>query len=172
MASKFFLSLVFAFLGFLSRASGVVDIACERLDVSTCAYAVSSLGLRCLLEKQIKRAGLQEVLVCQTSRIEAEGIKNYIESDVCIKACQLNRYAVGISTDSLLDAKFIRKLCSMECYNSCPNIVDLYFNLAAGEGVYLPNLCENNKKKVVRRELVVTSPAKFQAANSPAEPPV
>ncbi|XP_072974841.1 uncharacterized protein [Typha angustifolia] len=171
MASKFFLSLAFAFLGFVSRASGVGDIACERLDVSTCAYAVSSLGLRCLLEKQVKRAGLQEVLVCQTSRIEAEGIKNYIESDACIEACQLNRYAVGISTDSLLDAKFIRKLCSTKCYNSCPNIADLYFNLAAGEGVYLPNLCEN-EEKVARRELVVTSPAEFQAASSPAEPPM
>jgi hypothetical protein len=25
-------------------------------------------------------------------------------------------------------------LCSPECVNNCPNIIDLYINLAAGEG--------------------------------------
>ncbi|KAK6155697.1 hypothetical protein DH2020_009945 [Rehmannia glutinosa] len=47
---------------------------------------------------------------------------------------------------------FCRKLCSKECYGNCPNIVDLYFNLAAGEGVYLPKLCEAQGANV-RREM-------------------
>ncbi|KAF7147004.1 hypothetical protein RHSIM_Rhsim03G0186700 [Rhododendron simsii] len=46
-------------------------------------------------------------------------------------ACGLGRSVLGISSDSLLEAHFLQKLCSTQCYNSCPNIVDLYFNLAA-----------------------------------------
>ncbi|GJT58529.1 putative PAR1 protein [Tanacetum coccineum] len=51
------------------------------------------------------------------------------------RSCGLNRNVLGISSDSLLESKFTQKLCSTQCYNGCPNIVDLYFNLAAGEEI-------------------------------------
>ncbi|KAI9162536.1 hypothetical protein LWI28_028309 [Acer negundo] len=117
------------------------SIACEKLDKDACAFAVSSAGKRCVLEKHVKRSG-QEAYSCGTSEIEAEILKNLIETDQCIKACGLDRKSLGISSDSLLDTTFIQKLCSPQCYDSCPNIVDLFFNLAAGEGVFLPKLCE------------------------------
>ncbi|CAH1439006.1 unnamed protein product [Lactuca virosa] len=44
----------------------------------------------------------------------------------------------------------MQKLCSTQCHNGCPNIVDLYNNLAVGEGVYLPSLCQaqgNSKRR-------------------------
>ena len=109
------------------------SIACEKLDKDACAFAVSSAGKRCVLEKHVKRSG-QEAYSCGTSEIEAEKLKNLIETDQCIKACGLDRKSLGISSDSLLDTTFTQKLCSPQCYDSCPNIVDLFFNLAAGEG--------------------------------------
>ncbi|XP_022734597.1 uncharacterized protein LOC111288096 [Durio zibethinus] len=117
------------------------EITCEHLDQDTCAYAVSSTGKRCVLEKHVKRSG-EEELTCRTSEIEADKIKNWIESDQCVKACGLDRKSFGISSDSLLESGFTEMLCSPQCYNNCPNAVDLYFNLAAGEGVFLPKLCE------------------------------
>ncbi|KAK0598098.1 hypothetical protein LWI29_031631 [Acer saccharum] len=118
------------------------EIACENLDKDSCAFAVSSSGKRCVLEKHVKRSG-KEAYTCGTSEIEADKLKNWVETDQCIKACGLDRKSLGISSDSLLDSCFTHKLCSPQCYDSCPNIVDLYFNLAAGEGVFLPKLCES-----------------------------
>ncbi|KAB1224281.1 hypothetical protein CJ030_MR2G000913 [Morella rubra] len=66
----------------------------------------------------------------------------YIETDQCIRECGVDRETVGISSDALFEPQFTAKLCSPPCYQECPNIVDLYFNLAAGEGVYLPYICE------------------------------
>ncbi|KAH7557640.1 hypothetical protein ACOSQ2_027729 [Xanthoceras sorbifolium] len=117
------------------------EIACEKLDKDACAFAVSSAGKRCVLEKRVKRSG-EEAYSCATSEIEADKLKNWVETDQCIKACGLNRKSLGISSDSLLDSSSTQKLCSPQCYDSCPNIVDLFFNLAAGEGVFLPKLCE------------------------------
>lgn len=105
---------------------------CENLDLDTCAFAVTS-GKRCVLEKHVKRSG-QEVYSCRTSNIEADKLSDWIETEQCIKACGLDRKTFGISSDSLLDSSFTQKLCSPQCYNNCPNIVDLHFNLAAGEG--------------------------------------
>lgn len=117
------------------------DITCESLDQNACAFAVSASGKRCVLEKQVKRSG-QETYTCKTSEIEADKLSNWIESDQCIKSCGLDRKSLGISSDSLLESSFTQKLCSSPCYGRCPNIVDLYFSLAAGEGVFLPKLCE------------------------------
>ncbi|XP_059667086.1 uncharacterized protein LOC132312651 [Cornus florida] len=116
-------------------------IACENLNQDSCSFAVSSSGKRCVLEKNVRRSG-EEAYTCGTSEIEADKLKDWIETDQCIEACGLDRNALGISSDSLLESPFIQKLCSPLCYDSCPNIVDLYFNLAAGEGVFLPKLCE------------------------------
>ncbi|CAN6564935.1 hypothetical protein ACFX13_042695 [Malus domestica] len=115
-------------------------ITCENLDHDACAFAVSSSGKRCVLEKHVRRSG-EEAYTCRTSEIEADKLKDWIESETCIKSCGLDRKSYGISSDSLLESSFTQKLCSPQCYGSCPNIVDLYFNLAAGEGVFLPTLC-------------------------------
>lgn len=61
----------------------------------------------------------------------------HIETDACVNACGVDRRTVGISSDSLLEPQLTAKLCSASCYQNCPNIVDLYFNLAAGEGKYI-----------------------------------
>ncbi|RWR72186.1 PAR1 protein [Cinnamomum micranthum f. kanehirae] len=116
-------------------------ITCEKLDKSTCAFAVSSMSTRCVLEKRVRRGGMEEY-TCRSSEIEAEKLKDWIETDQCIESCGLDRNTLGISSDALLDSQFVKKLCSSQCYQGCPNIVDLYFNLAAGEGVFLPKLCE------------------------------
>lgn len=126
-------------------------MTCEYLDQDVCAFAVSSTGKRCVLEKHVKRGG-QESYTCGTSEVEAEKIRNWVETDECIKACGLDRKSFGISSDSLLESRFTKKLCSSKCYSGCPNVVDLYFNLAAGEGVFLPKLCEAQGGSV-RREM-------------------
>ncbi|KAL3834417.1 hypothetical protein ACJIZ3_009153 [Penstemon smallii] len=117
------------------------NIACENLNKDSCAFAVSSTGHRCVLEKHVRRSG-EDLYTCTTSEIEAENLKDWIETDECINACGLQRKSLGISSDFLLESRFAQKICSNECYKSCPNVVDLYFNLAAGEGVFLPKLCE------------------------------
>ncbi|EYU25099.1 hypothetical protein ABFS82_06G033200 [Erythranthe guttata] len=138
----------FVFALFVQVALGKIE--CQNLSKDTCSYAVSYVGKRCVLEKHVRRSGVEEY-TCGTSEIEAAGrMKDWIESDECIKACGLDRSALGISSDSMLESHFAGKLCSDECYGGCPNIVDLYFNLAAGEGVYLPKLCEaqgTNKRR-------------------------
>ncbi|KAF5457837.1 hypothetical protein F2P56_021914 [Juglans regia] len=139
------LALVIAF----SVQGTLGGITCEHLDQETCAFAVSSSGKRCVLEKHVKRSG-EEAYTCRASEIDADKLNDLIETEQCIKACGLDRKTLGISSDSLLESRFTEKLCSPQCYESCPNVVDLYFNLAAGEGVFLPKLCEvqtNNPRR-------------------------
>ena len=111
-------------------------IECENLNKDSCAFAVSSSGKRCVLEKSVRRGG-EEVYVCRASEIKADKVKDWVETDECVEACGLDRKALGISSDSLLESHFTQKLCSTKCYDGCPNVVDLYFNLAAGEGTIL-----------------------------------
>ncbi|KAK8926097.1 hypothetical protein KSP39_PZI018391 [Platanthera zijinensis] len=59
---------------------------------------------------------------------------DWVESDRCVAACGANCRIVRISSDALLVPDFMEKLCSPECYDNCPNITDLYYNHAAGEG--------------------------------------
>ncbi|CAI8604470.1 unnamed protein product [Vicia faba] len=145
MASKFISTslVIVSLLISLALPSTLGGIECENLSMETCSFAVSSSSKRCVLEKHVKRTG-EEAYTCRTSEIEADKLKDHIESDQCIKVCNLDRKSLGISSDSLLESRFTEKLCSPQCYKSCPNIVDLYFNLAAGEGVFLPKLCEVN----------------------------
>ncbi|XP_044506508.1 uncharacterized protein LOC123226096 [Mangifera indica] len=152
--------VVLAVTFFLQGTLG--EIICENLDQDTCAYAVSSLGNRCVLEKRVKRSG-EEAYTCAASEIKADKSKNHVETDQCISDCGLDRKGLGISSDSLLEAKFTQKLCSAQCYDNCPNIVDLYFNLAAGEGVFLPKLCEARGKNA-RREMSEIRSSGFVAA--------
>jgi len=119
-------------------------IVCEKLPMEICAFSVSSSGARCVLEMSILRDGNMQY-ECQTSEIIAENMKELIETDECMNACGVERMTVGMSTDSIAEHGFTNKLCSPRCYNKCPNIIDLYFNLAAGEGVYLPRLCQAHR---------------------------
>ncbi|CAA0834349.1 PAR1 protein [Striga hermonthica] len=131
------------------------EIRCEDLSENSCAFAVSSTGNRCVLERRsfLRTLGTPDGYTCRTSEILAsDRLTNYIESKECIAACGVDKRALGISSDSLLDHNFINKLCSVSCYNNCHNIVDLYFNLAAGEGVYIPKVCERHRSGA-RREM-------------------
>lgn len=123
-------------------------IECENLSKESCSFAVSSGGKRCVLEKQVKRTG-EEAYTCRTSEIEADKLKDHIETEQCIKACGLDRNSLGISSDSLLESRFTKKLCSPQCYQSCPNVVDLYFNLAAGEGTHQLLTLHSNLRKII-----------------------
>lgn len=112
-------------------AAGVI---CEELPQDLCAYAVSSSSKRCVLESTYQGSGKPAEYQCRTSEVVVERIKDHVETDRCVKACGVDRNSVGISSDALLEPQFAGKLCSPECHQNCPNIIDLYFNLAAGEG--------------------------------------
>ncbi|CAE6076192.1 unnamed protein product [Arabidopsis arenosa] len=103
-----------------------------------CSFSISASGKRCILET----ANVAGEFTCRTSAVDVEGIVNHVETDECVAACGVDRKTVGISSDTLMEAGFAAKLCSSACLDFCPNILDLYFNLAAGEGVFLPDLCD------------------------------
>nr|ABK27044.1 unknown [Picea sitchensis] len=127
-------------------------IKCEELPAELCAFSISSSGNRCVLEKDLMMDGTLQ-FQCQSSVVSVEKLVEWIESEECINACGLERMAVGMSTDSLLEPEFSAKLCSSECRNNCPNIVDLYVNLAAGEGISLSSMCashKNRSRKVIK----------------------
>ncbi|KAL6545203.1 hypothetical protein OROHE_009868 [Orobanche hederae] len=145
------------------------SIECKNLNEDSCAYAVSSTGRRCVLEKHMIRGGY----TCGASEIVADKLINdWIETEDCINACGVDRKALGISSDSLLESRFAGKFCSVECYRGCPNIVDLYFNLAAGEGVFLPKFCEALRSNG-RREMAEIQSSGFvnDKALSPSSDP-
>ena len=70
----------------------------------------------------------------QTSMVAAERRRQWIESNMCVKVCGLQRLSVGFSTDALHEHEFTMKLCLSDCRRQCPNINDLYTKLAEGEG--------------------------------------
>ncbi|XP_020693459.1 uncharacterized protein LOC110107524 [Dendrobium catenatum] len=142
-------------------------MTCEQLARNTCAFAVSSNGLRCLLEKHARGAELgEEVYTCQTSGLKATVMAGWVETDVCIAACSLERESVGISSDSLLNRRFMERLCSSECFLNCPNIVDLYFSIAAGEGAFLPNLCRaNGFRREISEKIIYASGLKIKSSS-------
>ncbi|XP_073009370.1 uncharacterized protein [Typha latifolia] len=137
-SSKITLSLVLSLSLFFPSALG--GVICEDLPQKLCAFSISSTSKRCVLESVPHERGTAEYQ-CRTSDVVVAKMSNWIESDECVKACGVYRSTVGISSDALLEPQFMAKLCSDACYKNCPNIVDLYFNLAAGEGVFLPELC-------------------------------
>ncbi|ESW15417.1 hypothetical protein PHAVU_007G071100 [Phaseolus vulgaris] len=178
MASNFsFRTFMVFFLAFsLTLEATLGGTECENLSHETCSFAVSSGGKRCVLEKRVKRSG-EEEYTCKTSDIEAENLKDHIETDQCIKACGLDRNSLGISSDSLLESTFTHKLCSPHCYHFCPNVVDLYFNLAAGEGVFLPKLCEvegvNARRGMAElRSSGIVAPGPVHSVELAASPPI
>ncbi|KAI0527699.1 hypothetical protein KFK09_003304 [Dendrobium nobile] len=138
------------------------SVICEDLPLDLCAFSISSTGKRCLLEMSFPN--MEHEYQCTMADVKVDRISDWIETDDCVKACGVDRSAVGISSDDFLQPRFTAKLCSSACYQSCPNIVDLYSNLAAAEGVYLPDLCEarrlNTRRSMVElRSGVATGPA-------------
>ncbi|CAL0328258.1 unnamed protein product [Lupinus luteus] len=154
------LSLVLFFSSLFIGAS-LGEIICEDLPNDICAFSIASSGKRCLLETERAANGGVEYQ-CRTSEVVVERMAEYIETDNCVEECGVDRKFVGISSDALLEPQFTAKLCSPSCYQKCPNIVDLYFNLAAGEGVFLPDLCEKQRTNPRR--------AMFELVSSGAAP--
>lgn len=130
------LCFVFLFRDIFDMLAGVI---CEDLPQELCAFAISSSSRRCILESSYQASGKPAEYQCRTSEVVVKRMKDHIETDQCVKACGVDRNSVGISSDSLLEPQFVGKLCSPECHLNCPNILDLYFNLAAGEG---KNYCQ------------------------------
>ncbi|CAN1150659.1 hypothetical protein LINPERPRIM_LOCUS18080 [Linum perenne] len=122
------------------------DLVCEELPVDKCAYSISESGKRCVLENYISRNGMVNYQ-CKTSEVVVDNMKDMIESEECIKACGVDRNTVGISSDYLLTRKFVSQLCSRPCFQSCPNIVDLYSNLALAEGMDLYGMCSRGIRR-------------------------
>ncbi|KAK3135410.1 hypothetical protein QOZ80_5BG0418580 [Eleusine coracana subsp. coracana] len=116
------------------------ELVCEALPPHACAFAVSATGKRCVLERTPE--GLAQ---CQTSPLRVRGRLSgsaWVETDACVRACGVDRAALGLPAVAGEDRRLVRALCSPACRDGCPNIVDLYATLAAGEGVSLPALCD------------------------------
>ncbi|GAB4833918.1 hypothetical protein Ancab_032165 [Ancistrocladus abbreviatus] len=140
------------------------ELFCEDLPRDLCAFAIASSGKRCVLENYVE--GGKTEYQCRTSEVVVERMSEYIETDKCVQACGADRNTVGISSDALLDPRFTAKLCSRACSQNCPNIVDLYFNLAAGEGVFLPDLCEKQRTNPRRAMVELMSSGAAPGPNS------
>ncbi|KAL8517394.1 hypothetical protein ACS0TY_015578 [Phlomoides rotata] len=121
----------------------LAELICENLPTNLCAFAIASSGKRCVLENFKNKNGRLEY-TCKTSEVVVERLSGYIETDQCVSSCGVDRGFVGISSDDFFTADFTSRLCSAACYQNCPNIVDLYFNLAAGEGnIFMHKLVRN-----------------------------
>ncbi|WOL02005.1 hypothetical protein Cni_G10724 [Canna indica] len=151
----------------LFPSSALGGVICEDLPQDLCAFAISATSKRCVLESTQQGGGRTEYQ-CRTSEVEVERMSDLIETDECVRACGVSRDSVGISSDSLLEPEVAGKLCSAACYQNCPNIVDLYFNLAAGEGVFLPDMCEAQRLNPRR---TMTELMSSGAAPGPVAPP-
>ncbi|KAM7527712.1 hypothetical protein LguiB_031122 [Lonicera macranthoides] len=164
------LILFLVFSLFLQGALG--EIICEELPVGQCSFSIASSGKRCLLETSTSYDG-KMVFQCQTSRVMVKNMADLVERDECVSACGVDRKSVGISSDSLIDPQFTANLCSPACYQNCPNIVDLYYNLAIGEGVFLPDLCKAHRD-MPRRAMtqLSSSGAAFGPSSATAASPV
>jgi hypothetical protein len=112
------------------------QLSCEELPPDVCAFAVSSGGWRCVLERTPEGAHR-----CQTSAVGgARGLAaGWVETDACVRACGVDRAALGLPVASAAaeDRRSLRALCSPACRDGCPNVVDLYATLTVAEGARL-----------------------------------
>ncbi|TVU19629.1 hypothetical protein EJB05_35790, partial [Eragrostis curvula] len=163
------LAILFA-LAFVQSARGS-DLVCEELPAEVCAFAVSSGGARCVLERTPEGAPR-----CQTSAVRVRALSGWVESDACVRACGADRNALGlpvVGDAAAEDRRLVRSLCSAACRDACTNVFDLYATLAAGEGVSLPAFCEAQKNAAVsgnRRMMVGMSPLGAPVAAPTAAP--
>ncbi|KAK4432321.1 hypothetical protein Salat_0994200 [Sesamum alatum] len=168
MASKSSIKLTTLVLFFacsLFLPATLAEVVCENLPENLCSFAIASSGKRCVLENYKSEEGSVDY-TCKTSEVVVERLAGYLETDECVTACGVDRKFVGISSDAFLTPEFISSLCSPACYQNCPNIVDLYFDLAAGEGVFLPALCEKQKSSPHRAMLELLSSSAAAASAS------
>ncbi|KAK8934070.1 hypothetical protein KSP40_PGU014782 [Platanthera guangdongensis] len=166
MTSHLFPTAILLSLFLLLLHSSNASVICEDLPLDLCAFSISSAGKRCILESfRGNSGGGPTEYLCRTSGEVVERLSDWIETDECVKACGVDRTATGISSDALLESRFTGKLCSPTCYESCPNIVGLYFNLAAAEGVFLPDLCKARRSNPHRSMAELLSSG---AASGPA----
>ncbi|CAL4893864.1 unnamed protein product [Urochloa decumbens] len=156
LAAVFAILLALALAG--HPACGAPRLSCEELPPDVCAFAVSSGGLRCVLERTPEGAHR-----CQTSAavaVAARGLMpaagGWVETDACVRACGVDRAALGLPVASAAadDRRSLRALCSPACRDGCPNVVDLYATVAAAEGMSLPALCEAQKNAGNRRMMM------------------
>ncbi|CAI0540327.1 unnamed protein product [Linum tenue] len=144
---------LFALSSLLILNGAIGDLICEELPVELCAYSISDTGKRCVLENYLARKGMVKYQ-CKTSEVVMETMSGWIETEACINDCGLDRNVVGISSDYLLSPNFVAKLCSQPCFSNCPNILDLYSNLAQAEGMNLHDICSRGNA-VSRRALYI-----------------
>ncbi|KAL3518118.1 hypothetical protein ACH5RR_020707 [Cinchona calisaya] len=131
------------FLAFSLLLQGALgELLCEELPIEMCSFSISSAGKRCLLETYASTTDAATKFQCKTSEVLVNiNMNGHIETDECIRACGLDRNVVGISSDTLIDSRFASKICSSGCSDNCPNIVDLYNDLALAEGMELSGMC-------------------------------
>ena len=118
----------------MSSAGG--RLACEELPPDACAFAVSSAGMRCVLECTPEGGHRCQTSAVRGARGMAAAGAGWVETDACVRACGADRAALGLPVASAAaeDRRALRALCSPACQHGCPNVVDLYATLAAGEG--------------------------------------
>ncbi|KAJ8551073.1 hypothetical protein K7X08_000443 [Anisodus acutangulus] len=134
-----------------------------------------SLFFTCSLFLQVALAEYKTEIICES-----------LPNGVCAfaiassgKRCVLEKSMIEDGEKTLLE--FLLILClrlsshpsfAPGCYQKCPNIVDLYFNLAAGEGVYLPDLCNKQRTNPHRATIELqSSGAAEEVADAPAQSP-
>ena len=77
--------------------------------------------------------------MAQTSTVTAApDVAEWVESEHCVRWCGLDRMSVGMSSDALAEQGSARTICSPSCRNNCPNLIDLFSNIASGEGKTWP----------------------------------
>ncbi|KAJ6838014.1 uncharacterized protein M6B38_322235 [Iris pallida] len=162
------LALLVSFSLLLPSPLAAAGVICEELPQDLCSFAISSSSKRCVLESY-QRGGGRTEYQCRTSEVAVERFSDLVETDQCVKSCGVDRESVGISSDALLEPQFAAKLCSPSCYQNCPNIIDLYFNLAAGEGVFLPDLCQAQRSNPRRAMAELLSSGVADAAGPAAD---
>jgi hypothetical protein len=103
-------------------------VVCEQLLTELCAFAVSSASRRCVLENT-QRHGRPTEYQCRTSGVAGW----WRPTPACARAASTahRRHLLRLAPRP---ARRRRALCSPACFQGCPNIVDLYSNLAAAEG--------------------------------------
>ncbi|KAH6806896.1 hypothetical protein C2S51_028004 [Perilla frutescens var. frutescens] len=171
MASTMKSCLIMFFACSLFIQAALAEVICENLPENLCAFAVASSGKRCVLEKTFKNENASSIIeyTCSTSEVVVEKLAGHLESDQCVAACGVDRRFVGYSSDKLMKMKFLSGICSPPCNENCPNIVDLYFNLAAREEKFLPDLCEIQKSNGHR--ILATADISTPPASAPAPAP-
>ncbi|KAL6520936.1 hypothetical protein OROGR_017505 [Orobanche gracilis] len=163
MASSTTMSLILFIASSVFIQGTLAEVICENLPTDLCSFAIASSGKRCALENYYLHEQGSPDYTCKTSEVVVEGLSGHIETDDCVRSCGVDRRSVGISSDALLSPEFTAHLCSPACYQNCPNIVDLHFNLAAGEGFYLPALCEKQNSNPRRSMLFLLSSGGVEA---------